>query len=416
VQDGVALNANDRILTPAQTNPLENDIWVVSAGAWSRSGDTKSRQELNGASVRVTAGTVNANTIWYQTTYAPIPGTTAQTWSKTNDVVLNPVTGIRNQAGQVPAPNDLCVIKEPLAAIALRTFAQQPSLADNYLFCEFPTHTTSRQQAGAFLINVKLTTGPALLTTNSCLTMFGVELDANVTLTTRERSSVYMGVTAFDTIWAGSWQNTVLGITDNLQWYGWGVSAPRVGALSAPIGFSQTFGFANLNFYAQGTGSDASSYFLGGRWSGGMQCKQGSLVLQNTKHVDFGFGASDNGRLTCFENIANLSSAGDSIVVSHCNDDVMGAGDSGQIFLRTGSLSGHSTLGHAFNIGVPSFGGFAGGGKISSQGTQTVSGSAGWLHTNSRGDFAESYFNLMGKGVIDNAPPNETGGMWRRTA
>ena len=58
--DGVSCVAGDRVLVAAQTDASENGIYVVAAGAWSRSSDFDSLtpiDEINGASVSVREGT-----------------------------------------------------------------------------------------------------------------------------------------------------------------------------------------------------------------------------------------------------------------------------------------------------------------------------------------------------------------------
>lgn len=59
--DGVALVAGDRVLVKDQTTTTANGIYVVAAGAWSRSLDADSWAELPGAYVFAEAGTANAD-------------------------------------------------------------------------------------------------------------------------------------------------------------------------------------------------------------------------------------------------------------------------------------------------------------------------------------------------------------------
>lgn len=81
--DGVAVIAGDRVLAQAQTTAANCGIYVVAAGAWSRSTDADSGSELINAAVFISEGTVNANTAWVQTAPAPITiGTTAITFVK----------------------------------------------------------------------------------------------------------------------------------------------------------------------------------------------------------------------------------------------------------------------------------------------------------------------------------------------
>lgn len=78
--DGVALVTGDRVLVKDQTSQDENGIYVVAAGAWSRSSDANTGAELEHAITSVKAGTVNANTGWEQTTDNPNVGVDNIVW------------------------------------------------------------------------------------------------------------------------------------------------------------------------------------------------------------------------------------------------------------------------------------------------------------------------------------------------
>lgn len=64
--DGVALIAGNRCLVKNQSTIPDNGIYIVDSGSWTRSSDANTGPELEGAFVSVQAGTVNANTGWYQ--------------------------------------------------------------------------------------------------------------------------------------------------------------------------------------------------------------------------------------------------------------------------------------------------------------------------------------------------------------
>lgn len=79
--DGVAVVANDRVLVANQSNGAQNGIYTGASGAWVRAQDADTGAELVGASVFVSEGTAGGNTVWLQTTDAPItPDTTALIW------------------------------------------------------------------------------------------------------------------------------------------------------------------------------------------------------------------------------------------------------------------------------------------------------------------------------------------------
>lgn len=57
--DGISVIAGDRVLVKDQTTASQNGIYVVAAGAWTRSTDADTTSELAGALVNVDSGTVN---------------------------------------------------------------------------------------------------------------------------------------------------------------------------------------------------------------------------------------------------------------------------------------------------------------------------------------------------------------------
>ena len=77
--EGVPLVADDRVLATAQTTSADNGIYVVAAGAWTRSTDAASYQQLGGAAVFVTEGTY-ADSAWTQTT--ELASFSGQVWSQ----------------------------------------------------------------------------------------------------------------------------------------------------------------------------------------------------------------------------------------------------------------------------------------------------------------------------------------------
>lgn len=76
--DGISAGAGVRVLAKNQTAPAENGIYIVAAGAWARAGASDTAAKVLSTLVSVQQGTVNADTMWLQTTDAPITlGTTA---------------------------------------------------------------------------------------------------------------------------------------------------------------------------------------------------------------------------------------------------------------------------------------------------------------------------------------------------
>ncbi|MGO1000824.1 phage tail-collar fiber domain-containing protein [Lysobacter sp. CA196] len=77
--DGVALAAGDRILVRAQTNPVQNGLYVAAAGAWARAADADAAIEVTpGLFVTIEEGTANGDSLWQLVTDGAIaPGVTA---------------------------------------------------------------------------------------------------------------------------------------------------------------------------------------------------------------------------------------------------------------------------------------------------------------------------------------------------
>jgi len=82
--DGIAITAGQRVLVKDQTTASQNGIYVVAAGAWSRSTDADTADELNsGCFFFVEKGTVNADNGFVMSQDTTINfGTTAITFSQ----------------------------------------------------------------------------------------------------------------------------------------------------------------------------------------------------------------------------------------------------------------------------------------------------------------------------------------------
>jgi len=63
--DGVALAAGDRVLVKNQSAAVDNGIWIVQTGTWSRAPDFDGSFDIvGGTSVKVNLGTINAASLW----------------------------------------------------------------------------------------------------------------------------------------------------------------------------------------------------------------------------------------------------------------------------------------------------------------------------------------------------------------
>jgi hypothetical protein len=70
--------AGNRVLLTGQTNPVENGIWIVAAGAWARAGDMAAGSAAFDAYVFANSGTLYTHTGWLCTTVGLV-GTAALT-------------------------------------------------------------------------------------------------------------------------------------------------------------------------------------------------------------------------------------------------------------------------------------------------------------------------------------------------
>ena len=81
--DGVALSVGDRVLVKDQSSAVQNGVYVVASGSWSRSTDADAPAELNpGTFVFVEQGTVNSDTGFVVTSDGALTiGTDAINWT-----------------------------------------------------------------------------------------------------------------------------------------------------------------------------------------------------------------------------------------------------------------------------------------------------------------------------------------------
>lgn len=92
--DGIAVIVGNRVLVKAQTDQIQNGIYIVAAGAWSRAIDANSATELEAATVFVQEGTSNANTSWTQTTDSINLGVSNIVWTAFGSSVPNASTTV----------------------------------------------------------------------------------------------------------------------------------------------------------------------------------------------------------------------------------------------------------------------------------------------------------------------------------
>jgi hypothetical protein len=75
--DGVALIVGDRVLLNGQTSSINNGLWVVSAGAWTRPVDFANGSVVGAAYVLISSGSVYIGSAWLCSTTLSVIGTNA---------------------------------------------------------------------------------------------------------------------------------------------------------------------------------------------------------------------------------------------------------------------------------------------------------------------------------------------------
>lgn len=99
--DGIACVTDDRVLVKNQASSVNNGIYVVDTGTWSRSADCDGSYDLvSGSLVAVVSGSTNAATMWQLTTTGTITiGTSALTWAQALFSSLSGVTFLQSGTG-----------------------------------------------------------------------------------------------------------------------------------------------------------------------------------------------------------------------------------------------------------------------------------------------------------------------------
>lgn len=81
--DGVLAPLGAVVLLTAQSSSVNNGLWIVASGAWTRVSDmTAGSYFVRGTVVVVTSGAANANTVWQETNASGVVATNANNWTK----------------------------------------------------------------------------------------------------------------------------------------------------------------------------------------------------------------------------------------------------------------------------------------------------------------------------------------------
>jgi uncharacterized cupin superfamily protein len=85
--DGVLTPIGSVVLATAQSSSVNNGLWVVNSGAWTRTTDFASGAYfVRGSVVVVSQGTNNAKTLWQETAASGLVDTNASNWSNIGNV------------------------------------------------------------------------------------------------------------------------------------------------------------------------------------------------------------------------------------------------------------------------------------------------------------------------------------------
>lgn len=110
--DGVSVVAGNRVLVKDQTTASANGIYLVSAGAWTRTADASQGTLTSGALTLILAGTTHAGSQWYLNTADPITvGTTSLTWVQFSAGASYTFSnGLLNTAGTITVKPDTGIL------------------------------------------------------------------------------------------------------------------------------------------------------------------------------------------------------------------------------------------------------------------------------------------------------------------
>lgn len=120
--DAVSLVVGDRVLATAQTDPIQNGIYTVAAGGWTRSTDADTSGEVTpGLFTFVEEGTVSGGTGWVLSTSGPIVlGTTPLTFTQFSSAgVINAGNGLVKSGNVINVVSSNAAIATSADAIAL---------------------------------------------------------------------------------------------------------------------------------------------------------------------------------------------------------------------------------------------------------------------------------------------------------
>ena len=215
--DGVALVAGDRVLVKDQTTGSQNGIYVVAAGAWTRTSDADTSAEVTpGMFTFVEEGTINADSGWVLTTNAAITlNTTALSFTQ-----FSGAGSISAGAGLTKTGNSLDVG----AGTGIQVNADDIALATSNVLSLFNLATNGIvARTAANTVTARTITGTA----NRVTVTNGDGVAGNPTL---DIAATYVGqtsITTLGTITEGTWNGTTIAVANG----GTGATTLTSGAL-----------------------------------------------------------------------------------------------------------------------------------------------------------------------------------------
>ncbi len=205
--DGVAVIAGERVLVKNQSAPAENGIYVVAAGAWTRSTDMDAWTEVVGAVVIAEEGSTLADSAWLCTSnQGGTIGVTAITFIDWGSVILGggialsklatqaANTIVANATGSSASPTAFAIAPNRFLARSSAGNLEAKTLTDFALtLLDDADATAARDTLGVF--NAQIAGGRLTLTTGTPVTTSDVTAASTLYYTpyTDNRISLYDG-------------------------------------------------------------------------------------------------------------------------------------------------------------------------------------------------------------------------------
>lgn len=295
--DGVALIAGDRCLVKNQTTQANNGIYVVAAGAWTRSTDMDTWAEVPGAYTFVEQGTTQADTGWVCTSNSGgTLGTTAITFVQfAGSGTYTAGTGLTLTGTQFSITNTAVTAGSYGSATQVGTFtvnAQgQLTLAGNTTVTPAVTSITGLGTGVATALAVNTGSTGSIVTFNGAL-----GTPSSGTLTNATGLPLTTGVTG--TLPVGNGGTGITSLTANYIPYGNGTSAFQSSANHTFDGTTLTLGNAGVSARFQGDFSNATVASRTSFVTGTANGATGIYALPNGTSTSASWQATNNSTAT----------------------------------------------------------------------------------------------------------------------